>query len=231
LATFPDIFSWGEPLRRDTLIRRCIGGVGVFLIETGLEVSRGLKEDGFNYDLATLKLFFQDHHAILLWTIPLGLAILLRVITHYQHHQLVFPAYFFIIPIIFYIVVAIGGWDFTHLRNTGWVFDVGSDAQAWWRFYTLFVSCITKSGNGIDMQDFRKTHWGAFWKAMPTQLALVFFGILHVPLNVPALGVSLCEDNVKLDRELVAHGYSNVVAGLTGTVPNYLTYVNTVLCM
>jgi len=66
---------------------------------------------------------------------------------------------------------------------------------------------------------------------MPTQLALVFFGILHVPLNVPALGVSLCEDNVKLDRELVAHGYSNLVAGLTGTVPNYLTYVNTVLCM
>lgn len=65
---------------------------------------------------------------------------------------------------------------------------------------------------------------------MPTQLALVFFGILHVPLNVPALGVSLGEDNVKLDRELVAHGASNLLAGLTGTVPNYLTYVNTVLC-
>jgi SulP family sulfate permease len=53
---------------------------------------------------------------------------------------------------------------------------------------------------------------------------------LHVPLNVPALGVSLGEDNVKLDRELVAHGASNLLAGLTGTVPNYLTYVNTVLC-
>ena len=65
---------------------------------------------------------------------------------------------------------------------------------------------------------------------MPTQLALVFFGILHVPLNVPALGVSLREDNVKLDRELIAHGFSNGIAGLTGTVPNYLTYVNTVLC-
>jgi SulP family sulfate permease len=78
-------------------------------------------------------------------------------------------------------------------------------------------------------QDFKKTNWGAFWAAMPTQLALVFFGILHVPLNVPALGVSLVEDNVKLDRELVAHGFSNLAAGLAGTVPNYLTYVNTVL--
>lgn len=65
---------------------------------------------------------------------------------------------------------------------------------------------------------------------MPTQLALVFFGILHVPLNVPALGVTLGEDNVKLDRELIAHGFSNFAAGMAGTVPNYLTYVNTVLC-
>lgn len=65
---------------------------------------------------------------------------------------------------------------------------------------------------------------------MPTQMALVFFGILHVPLNVPALGVTLGEDNVKLDRELVAHGISNLGAGLLGTVPNYLTYVNSVLC-
>ncbi len=51
----------------------------------------------------------------------------------------------------------------------------------------------------------------------------------YPPPQVPALGVSLCEDNVKLDRELIAHGVSNVAAGLTGTVPNYLTYVNTVL--
>ncbi|ADV20089.1 vacuolar protein [Cryptococcus gattii E566] len=193
----------------------CIGGVGVFLIETGLEVSRGLKEEGFEYNLATLKLFFESGHAIALWTIPLALAILLRVITHFWHHQLIFPAYFFIISVIFYIVVAIGRWDLQHLREMGWVFDVGTNKQAWWKFYTLF--------------DFRKTNWEAFWIALPTQLALVFFGILHVPLNVPALSVSLSEDNVKLDRELIAHGASNMLAGLTGTVPNYLTYVNTVL--
>ncbi|WWC70385.1 uncharacterized protein I206_104335 [Kwoniella pini CBS 10737] len=193
----------------------CIGGVGVFLIETGLEVSRGLKEEGFEYNLATIKMFFESGHVIALWTIPLALAVLLRVITHFHHHQLIFPAYFFVVPLIFYAVVLIGRWDIEHLRETGWVFDVGKNTQSWWKFYTYF--------------DFRKTHWGAFWAAMPTQLALVFFGILHVPLNVPALGVSLAEDNVKLDRELIAHGFSNFAAGLIGTVPNYLTYVNTVL--
>jgi SulP family sulfate permease len=124
----------------------CIGGVGIFLIETGLEVSRGLKEEGFEYDLATLKLFFQSTHAILLWAIPLFLAILLRVINFY-HHQLVFPAYFFIIPVIFYVMVAIGGWSFDELRESGWVFDVGKDTEAWWKFYTLFVSFLPCSGH------------------------------------------------------------------------------------
>jgi SulP family sulfate permease len=35
--------------------------------------------------------------------------------------------------------VAIGGWSFDDLRDQGWVFDVGKNTQAWWKFYTLFV--------------------------------------------------------------------------------------------
>lgn len=109
------------------------------MIETGLEVSFGLKEEGFEYNLETFKLFFKSAHAIALWLIPLSLAILLRIITHFFHHQLVFPAYFFLIPCIFYIVVAIGPWSLDHLRETGWIFDVGGEAQPWWQFYTYFV--------------------------------------------------------------------------------------------
>jgi MFS superfamily sulfate permease-like transporter len=126
-----------------TLTSRCIGGVGVFLIETGLEVAVGLKEEGFEYNLATLKYFFGTGHMLALWIIPLVLAILLRVITHFYHHQLIFPAYFFVIPVIFYIVVAIGGWDFETLRTAGWVFDVGKNTQAWWKFYSLYVSALS----------------------------------------------------------------------------------------
>lgn len=75
----------------------------------------------------------------------------------------------------------------------------------------------------------KATDFSALLETIPTQLALVFFGLLHVPINVPALGISVGEDNVKTDRELVAHGISNVAAGLLGTVPNYLCYVNSVL--
>ena len=197
----------------------CIGGVGIFLIETGLEVCGRLRsEDGFQYNLDTLRYFFQSGQMVTLWSLPLFLAVLLRLITSRFHHPLIFPGYFLIIPPIFYIIaVAILRIPMDTLRDQGWVFDIGKSAgeAPFYRFYTYF--------------DFRHTSLEALWATMPTQLALVFFGILHVPLNVPALGVSINEDNVDTDRELVAHGISNVLAGLLGTVPNYLCYVNSVL--
>ncbi|KAJ1033908.1 hypothetical protein NDA16_000116 [Ustilago loliicola] len=197
----------------------CIGGVGIFLIETGLEVcSRLQSEDGFQYNLETLQYFFQSGHMVALWLPPLLLAVLLRVITSRFHHPLIFPGYFLMIPVVFYIVASgILRIPIQDLRNDGWVFDIGEAASkaAFYRFYTYF--------------DFGQTSWRALWATMPTQLALVFFGVLHVPLNVPALGVSINEDNVDTDRELVAHGISNMFAGLIGTVPNYLCYVNSVL--
>lgn len=76
-------------------------------------------------------------------------------------------------------------------------------------------------------------------------LALTFFGIIHVPINVPALGLSLGEDNVDVDRELKAHGLSNALSSLCGSIQvntqmsdddqvlmrqqNYLVFTNSVL--
>ncbi|MCO5599926.1 hypothetical protein L7F22_054033 [Adiantum nelumboides] len=196
----------------------CIGGVGVFLIETGLEVAGQLKsEEGFQWNLETLRFFVQSWEMVAHWVPPLLLAILLRLITAKFHHPLVFPTYFLVIPILFYIIASgILRVPLEELRKEDWIFDVGKAAEApFWRFYTYF--------------DFRKTSWEALWATMPTQLALTFFSILHVPLNVPALAVSVNEDNLDTDRELFAHGISNIAAGLAGSVPNYLCYVNSVL--
>ena len=62
-------------------------------------------------------------------------------------------------------------------------------------------------------------------------LALTFFGILHVPINVPALAMQCGEDNADLDKELRLHGYSNFLSGCFGSIQNYLVYVNSVLFM
>ena len=194
----------------------CIGGVGIFLIETGLEVAAGINDEGgFQYNLDTFKLYFLNKRNLTLWLPAFGLAVLLRVITHRVHHQLVFPVYFIAIGVVFYVVTAIIGVDLDTLRSGGWVFDVGGSSEPWWYFWTLF--------------DFKQTSWSAIWAGMPTQLALLFFNTLHPPLNVPALAVSLNEDNIDTNRELTAHGISNLLAGLIGVAPNYLVYVNTLL--
>ncbi|KAJ3968036.1 sulfate transporter family-domain-containing protein [Lentinula raphanica] len=196
----------------------CIGGVGAFLIETGLTVSMRIPDDDFNIDLETLKFMFLESQNLALWTIPLALAIVLRLITSKWSHQLIFPVYFVVIPLLFYVVVAAARLNLDDLRQDGWLFSipggVNGESDSWWKFYTYFDRSLI--------------HIGPLWAILPTQFALLFFNILHPPLNVPALAVSLNED-VDTNKELVAHGYSNLLAGAFGTVPNYLVYVNTLL--
>lgn len=197
----------------------CIGGIGVFLIVTGLCISTGLEDTEFTYTLDTLRFFLLDGRNLLMWALPFGLAAVLRVVTTFatfseRAGQLIFPGYFVLIPAIFYVVVLSARLNLGELRDAGWLFDVGGGEGKWYAFYEFF--------------DFREIRWTALWATLPTQFALLFFNILHPPLNVPALAVSLNED-VDTNKELTAHGYSNVLAGLFGTPPNYLVYVNTLL--
>ena len=55
--------------------------------------------------------------------------------------------------------------------------------------------------------------------------ALTFFGVLHVPINVPALGISTGEDNLNVDRELMAHGVTNALSGLSGSIQVCETFI------
>ena len=55
--------------------------------------------------------------------------------------------------------------------------------------------------------------------------ALTFFGVLHVPINVPALGISTGEDNLNVDRELMAHGVTYAPSGLSGSIQVCETFI------
>ncbi|SCV68526.1 BQ2448_647 [Microbotryum intermedium] len=201
----------------------CIGGVGAFLFITGLQVSARL-EDSKGLSIELLQQYL-DLKNLPLWVIPLVLAVVLRLITARYQHPLIFPGYFLAIPLVFYVISLSARIPIANLRENGWVFELNGVDSEWYEFWTLFGLTIW----ALCFPDFQKTDWSALVETIPTQLALVFFGLLHVPINVPALGISVGEDNVDTDRELVAHGISNVVAGLFGTVPNYLCYVNSVL--
>lgn len=194
----------------------CIGGVGWFLIATGFEVTARM-DGSLNYDLDTLKRLVQSD-TVPLWTIPLGLAIILfygqtRITSKYF-----LPLYILAIPALFYMVTFIlGGPDQDSLQKHGWVFEGPPPGEPWWYFYTLYK--------------FHKVDWSAIVQCVPAMFALTFFGILHVPINVPALAQNIGEDHADLDHELKLHGYSNFLSGCFGSIQNYLVYANSVFFM
>lgn len=194
----------------------CIGGVGWFLIATGFEVTAGL-DGNLNYDGATLsKMFSAD--TIPLWSIPFFLGIFFCWSQHRVNNQYYLPIFILTIPAVFYFFV--GSLDILepeNLRKTGWIFEGPESGEPWWYFYTLY--------------DFKMVHWGAVADCIPAMFSLTFFGVLHVPINVPALAFSTGEDDLSLDRELIAHGVSNAVSGLVGSIQNYLVYTNSMIFM
>ncbi|KAL8839501.1 MAG: hypothetical protein Q9170_001724 [Blastenia crenularia] len=209
----------------------CIGGVGWFLVATGLEVSARL-DGNLSYNLVTLRKLFEVE-TIALWMVPLILAVFLFLVKHWVKHPLTDATYFIsIIAIFYFFVAAIDKLELPDLRDKGWVFQAPDAGVPFYHFYTLY--------------DFKAVDWGALADTIPTMLALTFFGIIHVPINVPALGLTMGEDNVDIDRELKAHGWSNALSGCCGSIQvslegenlreymliylqNYLVYTNSVL--
>ncbi|KAK9478697.1 sulfate transporter family-domain-containing protein [Lipomyces japonicus] len=192
----------------------CIGGVGWFLVATGLEVSSRM-DGSLAYNLETLSFLFEPL-VFCQWIIPLLLAIILIGLEHYVKHPLLVPGYFIIVFAAFHILVfVIGGINLSMLQELGWVFDSPVAQAPWYNFYSLYK--------------FSAVDWKALASTIPAMFALTFFGILHVPINVPALAVSVGEDNVDVDRELIAHGISNALSGFAGSIQNYLVYTNSLL--
>ena len=192
----------------------CIGGVGWFLLATALEVCARL-DGSLRYDLDTLALLFAPA-TFALWIVPLLLAFVLILAQKVIKSPLFMPLYFLSIPVVFHILVAATpGLDIPLLRRHGWVFDAPVSGAPFWHFYTLY--------------DLHAVSWSALAKTVPAMVALTFFGILHVPINVPALGVSTGMDSVDVDRELIAHGLSNALSGACGSIQNYLVYSNSIL--
>lgn len=197
-----------------SILTGCIGGVGVFLFITGIEVSARL-DGNLEFTAEVLhKLFSAD--TVPLWIPPLVLAIILLVIKHFYDRPWLVPAYYIAITAIFYIVTtAVPSINMEDLRAGGWVFEAPAAGVPFYNFYSHYKFSL------ID--------WEAIWMTIPSQFALTFFGILHVPINVPNLAMVVQEDNVSINRELIMHGVSNTLSGCVGSIQNYLVFVNSVL--
>ncbi len=181
----------------------CIGGVGWFLVATGLEVSAGL-DGNLEYNISTLQKLFQSD-TVALWIIPLVLAIILQVAKRWVKHPLTDATFFLsIIAVFYFCVAATDKLTIPELRKKGWLFAAPDASKPFYSFYELY--------------DWRLTDWMALLATIPAMASLTFFGVIHVPINVPALGLSTGEDNVDVDRELRSHGISNALSGCCGSI-------------
>jgi SulP family sulfate permease len=119
----------------------CIGGVGFFLILTGLEVSARLP-GSFEFNLPTLQRLF-SLGIVPLWIIPLSLAIGLLVLKRFVRSNFLVGAYFIAVALIFYMIKFSAHIPMASLRNNGWVFDAPSSSNPWYHFYTLYGKSVT----------------------------------------------------------------------------------------
>ncbi|EEB05853.2 sulfate transporter [Schizosaccharomyces japonicus yFS275] len=189
----------------------CIGGVGYFLFSTAIEVSSRM-EGNMAYDWATLKFLFSPS-VFLHWAIPLVLALGVELAQSRWRHPFLVPAFFVFSPLIFFTAVSlIPGLTIQDLRDMNWIFQAPESNEPWYHFWTLF--------------NIKETNWHAILDTVPEMMALTFFGILHVPINVPALAISTGQDDVDTDKELISHGISNGLSGLIGSIQNYMAYTN-----
>lgn len=194
----------------------CVGGVGYFLIVTAIEVCSGI-EGGIHYDLETLRYLFEPL-VFLQWLIPLIITLILIFMERVVRSPLLVPGYIIFVFVTFHLLIMIvPSWTLDLARQYGWVFPAQSSDSPWWSFYHLYK--------------WNKVSWWLVFSELPTILALTFFGVLHVPINVPALALSTGEgtEAIDVDRELRAHGVSNILSGLAGSIQNYLVYTNSVL--
>ena len=119
----------------------CIGGVGWFLVATGIEVSARLGDD-LKYNLDTLSRLLEPG-MLAHWGIPLFLATLLTTLKRFIRHQLLDSSFFITVLCLFYVtVVSVPGLDFPQLRERGWVFEQPPAGVPFWHFYTLYGNSV-----------------------------------------------------------------------------------------
>jgi len=120
-----------------SILLGCIGGVGVFLVLTGLEVSAGL-DSNMEWTLDTVqKLMYPT--TLVLWMLPLLLALLLMFVRKYLTHPIVLPAFFILVITIFYAVcAALPGVSLSDLQDNGWVFAAPKNGVPFYHFYSYY---------------------------------------------------------------------------------------------
>ena len=125
----------------------------------------------------------------------------------------------FILP-IFLLALIFGSWMI--LLAVGWTHQKGQEEG--WFFEDLPAPEITTLFN----LSLNEVAWELFPTQVPLLCGIVVFSCLHVPVNVPGLAY-LTRKRVKINQELVAHGWANLASACFGSLQTYMVYSCSVL--
>lgn len=115
----------------------CIGGIGLFLVQTGLDVSADF-EGQLGFDLETIRKLFEKD-TLPHWIIPLALVVTLMLMKYYCASAFVDAAFYCGLLLVFHIVVAaIPHRQLKDLQRSGWVFEGPQIDLPWYSFYSLY---------------------------------------------------------------------------------------------
>lgn len=193
------------------IIVGCIGGIGIFIFQTGMEVASNVP---WKWSIENMELYCTSKVAPF-WVLAVGFELLLRVLQKSFKHLAFLPPFFFIsIPPVFYGALYLLRIPVSTAHEGGWFFERGPAVKNPFLMW--------------ELMDVRTVQWSVVAESLPTIIALTIFSLMHVPINIPSLSLST-QHMVDMNNELKAHGWSNLVAGLCGGLQNYLCYSNSLL--
>jgi hypothetical protein len=167
----------------------CIGGIGLFIVKTALEVSTNTVLT-FTIDGIENCLYRNSHLLFPVFAFELALRLLMRYTTTEDgtvRYPLLGPTYYCCITPAFYAVLFAFGSSPGYAEQMGYFFPPLTPDND---------SSTTGGGDDdlfriFEMIDVKSISWRAVIKCIPTILGLTAFSLIHVPINIPAFGMYL----------------------------------------
>jgi hypothetical protein len=168
----------------------CIGGIGVFMVITAIEVTNDFK---VSFDMDGVRGFLDNFH---LFRVVLGLEVTLRILIWATEDkngrpkfQLLSPVFYCMIAPLFYLGLALLGVSTKSAADAGYFFppaeEASGEASSQWGIFT-----DEHIWDIFRVVDFRTVSWTAVFHSTGTMVALAASSLIHVPINIPAFAIS-----------------------------------------
>ncbi|KAL4547721.1 hypothetical protein Ndes2526B_g06954 [Nannochloris sp. 'desiccata'] len=136
------------------------------------------------------------------------------------------PLFLLMVPALFYVVVFLGGWSLTDVRNAGWMSHPQPEDSQWkfWRLYDLYhfgsgKNLLPDSANMMSLSFWKNfPPKNIFWEAVPRQAGKLV-GLYFVVAFGSSMDIAAIQSDapdVDYNSELITVGLSNVATGIAG---------------